>query len=177
MRCLAVIFVTIKIEAISEGSTTDCNIVVSVSQKIYPIYSYCIEELRPDANFHPNYPAGEYSYALTDNTVKMWEECHEYDLQFETTECHSVQAYKLGYKDDSGFHEFKDYKIYKNSNLTTELKFNTLSEFALNGANDTDKDFNWTGTAYYKTAKVYVVVKDSGYEGTYTGLCYKFNYL
>lgn len=171
------IYLTVKIDAHTGELTSSFNIVISVSQKIYPIYSYGICELNPNTSYHPDYPEYEDSYALTNNSVTMWKENHEYDTQFGTAICHSVLACKLGFKDESGFHEFKDYKIYNDLNLTTEIHFSSASSFALNSVTGSEIEFYWEGSGNNKTAKVFIVVNDPGYEGTYTGLCYKYNYL
>ena len=157
-----------------------CTSEVSIStvKKTYKIAAEGVEEIVPDANFHPNYPAGTYRvYLSADNSIKIYEEAHEFDLQYETTQCHSSCCYKFGYEDDNGvFHEFANYSIYKDSSLKTPVNLNSLAGLALGGSTWTDGELNWVGSTN-KSCTVYISVKDSGYEGVYKGLCYKYNYL
>jgi len=168
---------TVYIDAKSDNNLCDAKVAIQIEEKTYPIYSYGTEEFRPNQDFHPSYPGGEYLEKMTDNSVLMWMEGHEYDLQYETTQCHSVAALKLGYLDDNKvFHEFSDYAIYKESSLTTKIDFSFCASMALSSETYTDTKFAWSGSSY-KTATVYIVVKDTGYAGTYLGKCVKVNYL
>ena len=172
---------TVKIDAeiySSQTSKINKSLSVSVSKKIYQICSYGIQEIRPDADYHPDYPASTYISKLVDNSLMLWLEGHEYDLQYETTQCHSLTVYKVGYQDDNGtFHEFSNYKIYKNSNLTGEIKLSTCEIGVLNSSSASDDDFPWDSGTTHRSAKVYIIVNDDGYQGTYIGRCEKYNYL
>ncbi|MBQ0024701.1 MAG: hypothetical protein KBT00_03120 [Bacteroidales bacterium] len=160
------------------ASQKSAELGISTTKKLGTICAYGVQEIWPDAYYHPDYPAGTYTEKLKDNALPIWQEAHEYDLQYETTPCHSLTIYKIGYLDDSGvFHEFSDYKIYKNSNLSGEIKLSSCASGVLNSASASDDDFNWSSGTTSRSATVYINVKDEGYEGTYIGKCYKYNYL
>ena len=169
---------TVKIEAKNIDSQKSSRLEILTTEKLGTICAYGEQEISPDAYYHPDYPAGTYTVKIKDNTLPIWQESHEYDLQYETTACHSLTIYKIGYLDDSGiFHEFSDYKVYKNTNLTGELRLSSCAIGVLSSASASDDEFNWSSGSTHRTATVYISVRDEGYQGTYIGTCDKYNYL
>lgn len=156
---------------------------IDAKQKIYQIAGRGWEEISPNEDYHPSYPVDAYSYVTMEgNAIPIWAEMHEYDMQYGSTICHSLTIYKIGYRDNSGFfHEFSDYKVYKNSNLTGEIDLYSFGygRDVLNDSSASNDYFNWDAPygSEYCSAKVYINVKDEGYEGTYTGICVKYNHL
>ena len=169
---------TVKIEAQNEDSQKSAELGISITKKLGTICAYGEQEIWPDADYHPDYPAATYTVKIKDNSLPIWQEAHEYDLQYETTACHSLTIYKIGYLDEKNvFHEFSNYKIYKNSNLTGEINLSSCAIGVLSSSSASDGDFNWSSGTTYRTASVYISVKDEGYQGTYIGKCDKYNYL
>lgn len=113
-------------------------------------------------------------------TFTMFEEEHDWDLNYETDKCHNFEYRELGYLDESNvFHPFTNVEItlgwsqkYTATTIMSSFFNQMFNEFSSNTyinwvkVNNTKYSFNAT-----------VSVKDSGFEKTYTGNCYMYNYL
>lgn len=120
--------------------------------------------------------------SVSGSIFTLFYEEHDWDLNFGTEKCHSFVYQELGYIDEFNvFHPFTDIQIKFGSYPDTYSFTTILSGFfnQLYNEESTNYYIPWSGTSNpnIKSCTATINVHDTGFEGTYTGNCIKYNYL
>jgi len=179
---------TVKIDAKDNSNSGLGSISINVTKKnVYIIATRTHQRMTgvtgPNSPFYENgdNPHDGEITAVSGSTFTLFEEEHDWDLNYETDKCHNFVYYELGYVDDSNaFHPFTNVQIKFGSYTTVYTADTIISSFFNNMYYEGSSNpyIPWTtSTSTKKICNATITVKDPGFEKTYTGNCVNFNYL